>query len=178
MNLVKKNFCYIITIVLILLLSFFKTFHFLTESILGRFLLVSLLACIACSNKVLGLVAVLAIILAFNYNDLYIVQPYNYYEGFEGSSKEDTTSKKDIKKAADSASDAASKIIKSASLLNTSDTEKPLAREGFCMTDRERNIQKGKQSNSIPVSIYSRGNESDAISPSDKSVFSGLFSSV
>ena len=177
MNLVKKNIGYIITIVLILLLSFFKTFRFLTESILGRLLLVSLLACIACSNKILGLVAVLAIILAFNYNELRVVQPYNYYEGFEDSSKEDTT-KEDRKKASDLASDATSKIIKTVSVSTKSNTEKPVAREGFCMSDRERNIQKGKQSNSIPVSVHSRGNEIDSVSPSEKSVFSGLFSSV
>ena len=171
MNLVKKNLGYIITIVLIVLLSCFGTFRFLTESILGRVLLVALVSCIACSNKILGLVAVLAIILAFNYNELRVVQPYNFYEGFEASSKEATSKEEDKQKA----SDVTSKIIKTASAPKPS---KDTAREGFCMSDRERNIQKGKQSNSIPVSAYTRGNKTDSVDPSDKSVFSGLFSSV
>jgi hypothetical protein len=167
MNLIKKNIGYIITIVLFLLLTSFKIFQFLTNSILGRLLLISLVAFIACCNKFLGLVAVLAIIIAFNYNELRVVQPYNYYEGFESGTKEE-----DKKKA----NDAATKIIKT----NTTPTKTTThtAREGFCMSDRERNIQKGKQSNSIPVSIHARGNRTDNVSPSDKSVFSGLFSSV
>ena len=173
MNLVKKNIGYIITVVLIILLSCFKIFRFLTETILGRLLLVSLVVCVACSNKILGLVAVLAVILAFNYNEMRVVQPYNYYEGFKSAS--DSLKENDKKKAVDTAN----KIIKTASI-PAKDVEpaKPAAREGFCMSDRERNIQKGKQSNSIPVSVYSRGNKTDNVSPTDKSIFSGLFSSV
>jgi hypothetical protein len=167
MNLVKKNIGYIVTIVLIILLSCFKIFRFLTESILGRLILISLVLCIACANKILGLVAVLAVIVAFNYNDLRVVQPYNFYEGFETSSKENAKA---------NAEKAASNIIKETNK-TTPSKDKP-AREGFCMSDRERTLQKGKQSNSIPVSSYSRGNIMDNVSPSDKSVFSGLFSSV
>ena len=49
-------------------------------------------------------------------------------------------------------------------------------REGFCMSDRELNILRGKQSNVVPVFNNYRNQNNDVL-PSDKSIFSGLFSS-
>ena len=58
----------------------------------------------------------------------------------------------------------------------TTTTETFGGREGFNIIDRERTMQKGKQSNTIPVFPKSRNQEN--IHPYDNSTFSNLFSAV
>jgi len=56
-----------------------------------------------------------------------------------------------------------------------SDTSKPTdnaAREGFCMSDKEINMLRGKQSNAIPVH---HREQTEDVSPSDKSVFTDSY---
>jgi hypothetical protein len=48
------------------------------------------------------------------------------------------------------------------------------AREGFCMSDKELNILRGKQSNAVQVFSKSR-EQSDEVEPTDKSVFTSDF---
>ena len=57
----------------------------------------------------------------------------------------------------------------------TSSSISSSAREGFCMSDRELNILRGKQSNAVHVTSKSR-EQNDDIEASDNSVFSSGFS--
>ena len=49
-------------------------------------------------------------------------------------------------------------------------------REGFCMSDRELNILRGKQSSTVPVFNKSR-EQINEVDPTDKSVFSDSYAS-
>jgi hypothetical protein len=60
---------------------------------------------------------------------------------------------------------------------SVSGTESFKGREGFCMTDRESNMLRGKQSNAVPVFNNLR-EQSDDVSPTDKSVFTSEYASV
>jgi hypothetical protein len=83
----------IATIVLIILLTQSKTFDFLTETYLGRLVLLTFVLFISYCNQMAGLFAVLCVIISYNYYDMYKVKSYNYdyyennsyYEGFDVS---------------------------------------------------------------------------------------------
>ena len=81
----KNNMGIVITLILVILLSQSRFFDFLTETALGRMFILMLIILISYTNKFLGLLAVLFIIIAFNQYDMNVVQSYNYYEGFDGS---------------------------------------------------------------------------------------------
>jgi hypothetical protein len=186
----SKNIMGIVsTLILVILLTQSRFFDFLTETALGRMVLLSFVILISYTNKILGLLAVLLIIIAFNQYNMNVVQSYNYFEGFDGSGNVTATNivndkatilkdKENIMKKKINAvnnktnnSDQTTTTTSSA----TSTTESFGGREGFCMTDRESNMLRGKSSNSIPVFNNSREQDDD-ISPSDKSVFSSSFS--
>ena len=194
----KKYIGVIATLVLIMLLSTFKTFDFLTETYLGKFVLLLLLIIIAHNNHILGLVAVLSIIIAFNKYELNQVHSYNYYEGFDVSGNASDASgntmlttilndKENILKAKKNIIDEKIDYIQQNSPAPTTSTPttptttttsaSTSGTEGFCMTDREINILRGKKSNTIPIFDNSR-EQSDDISPSDKSLFSSTFSFI
>jgi hypothetical protein len=180
------------TLILVILLTQSRFFDFLTETALGRMVLLAFIILISYTNQILGLLAVLAIIIAFNQYDMNVVQGYNYYEGFNVSDlsgnvtassvvNDKSTMLKDkeklMKKKLNAVNNKVNSTAQTATTTpsNTSTTESFGGREGFCMTDRELNMLRGKQSNSIPVFNSSR-EQNDDISPSDKSVFSNLFS--
>ena len=193
----KNNMGIVITLVLVILLSQSKFFDFLTETYLGKMFILCLIILISYTNKFLGLLAVLFIIIAFNHYDMNVVRSYNYYEGFDGS--DNSISRANIKDKI-SNEEAKEYIIKQkASVLQNQDNANQIAtttsndtsintnmnngtsksfggREGFCMTDRETNMLRGKQSNSIQVFNNTR-NQDDDVSPTDKSVFSNLYTS-
>ena len=79
----KKNAGIVCTLILVILLTQARFFDFLTENALGRMVLLLLIAFISHIHKLMGLLVVLCIILAFHYNDEHVVQSYNYYEGFQ-----------------------------------------------------------------------------------------------
>lgn len=188
----KNNMGVVVTLILVILLSQSRFFNFLTETALGRMVILALIIFISYINKILGLLAVLAIIISFNQYNMNVVQSYNYYEGFDvsGNSTANTIindkinilkDKEDIlhKKLAAvnnqvNASQTATTTSSAAS--GSSTTESFGSREGFCMTDRELNILRGKQSNTIQVFNNTR-EQDDNVSPSDKSVFSGEYAS-
>jgi hypothetical protein len=174
-------------------LSQSRFFDFLTETALGRMFILVLIIFISYTNKFLGLLAVLFVIIAFNQYDMNVVQSYNYYEGFDGSgnstasavlndkitiekAKEDIAKQKLTALSNQGNSSQTATTTSSAASGTTTTTESFNGREGFCMTDRESNILRGKQSNTIPVFNNTR-NQDDNVSPSDKSVFSSLYSS-
>ena len=168
----KNNMGIVITLILVILLSQSRFFDFLRETALGRMIILLLIIFISYTNKFLGLLAVLFIIIAFNQYDMNIVK---IYEGFDGSGNTTTSAvmNDDILKQ-----NLTNKSNDSQTIATTSSTasESFSGREGFCMTDRESNILRGKQSNTIPVFNNTR-NQDDDINPSDKSVFSSSYSS-
>jgi hypothetical protein len=177
----KNNMGVVIVLILLVLLSQARLFSFLIDTPLGRIVLLALISFIAYTNKILGLVAVLFVIIAFNNNDMNMVYSYNYYEGFDGSGNVlNGTVKNTIKNKLQTVQqDISGNITNSSTTSNTSSssgTETFKGREGFCMTDRESNILRGKQSNTIPVFNNSR-EQSDDVSPSDKSVFGSEYAS-
>jgi hypothetical protein len=194
----------IATIVLIILLTQSKTFDFLTETYLGRLVLLTFVLFISYCNQMAGLFAVLCVIISYNYYDMYKVNSYNYkhyennsyYEGFDvsrnnvntmdmsgnriasgnmsenriasGNMSENRIAERDVSGNKEDATSLTS--------LNNSDSEKKTekissrfeGKEGFCIPERELNILRGKQSNSIPVMNIRNKYHTE---PSDKSSF-------
>ena len=188
----KNNMGIAITLILVIMLSQSRFFDFLTETALGRMVILALIIFISYANKILGLLAVLAIIIAYNQYSLggNMVQSYNYYEGFDVSGNSAASAiasdkinilkeKEDIlkqKMAVLNNQVNSSQTATTTSSAASSSTTEGFSREGFCMTDRESSILKGKQSNTIPVFSNTR-EQDDNVSPSDKSVFSGSYAS-
>jgi hypothetical protein len=189
LNLLSKNNIGIVaTLILVMLLSQSRFFDFLTETPLGRMILLAITILITYTNKTFGLLAVLFIICAFKVND---VSLYNY-EGFtfqnmsdekDLTKEKDSTKEKDLAKAIDSLkTEYDSKKIQlitpnfdsSHIATITSSSVSSNAREGFCMSDRELNILRGKQSNAVHVFSKSR-EQNNEIEPTDKSVFTSNY---
>ena len=188
----KNNMGIVIALILVILLSQSKFFNFLAETYIGRLFLLAFIIFVAYTNKILGLFAVLCVVIAFNYNDMNYVRSYNFYEGFDGSgntvdpsgnpiinnktvidqAKKDILTQK-INMLQQKASNAAANTNTTSGTTTSGTTT--TGTEGFCMSDRESNILKGKPSNAIPVFNNSR-EQSDYVSPSDKSVFTGDYS--
>jgi hypothetical protein len=138
----------------IILLTQSKFFNVFIDTHLGRLILLILIIFISYINKFIGLTAILFIILALNKNNDYNIYDYTLYEGFNSVKTPQNNSNK-----------------------NDNLKNKNKSIEGFCMTDRESNILKGKQSNTIPV-FNSNKNEIDNVSPYENSFFTNDFSII
>jgi len=116
---------------LVVLLSQSSFFNFFIDTLLGRSFLILFLLLIAYTNKFLGVAVVLFIIMLFNGSDI------GYLEGFEEGSDKKSDKKSEEKK----------------DKVEEPDVKQPstTAVEGFDIVSTERYIQKGKQSNQIPV---------------------------
>jgi hypothetical protein len=179
----KNNMGIVITLILAILLSQARFFDFLIDTHLGRMVLLAFVILIAYTNKILGLVAVLFVIITFN-NKMNTVHSYNFYEGFDVSGNNiptDGTAKDKIKdKIQSNVQNNMNSNTNSSTTTATSSavsgTETFKGREGFNMADRELNMLRGKPSNSVPVFNNLR-NQSDDVSPSDKTVFSSEYAS-
>ena len=83
-QLVSKNSVgAVATLFLVILLSQARFFNFLIDTALGRAILILFILGISYTNKILGVVAVLFIIIAFNNSDI------GYLEGFTSSPNTD-----------------------------------------------------------------------------------------
>jgi hypothetical protein len=157
-QLVSKNSVgAVATLFLVILLSQARFFNFLIDTALGRAILILFILGISYTNKILGVVAVLFIIIAFNNSDI------GYLEGFTPTPPTPpptttTTTKETKDKLGESKSEG--KGI-----------------EGFNITEKEGVMLRGKRSSEIPVYSNAR-NQEDDVEPSDKSVFTGNYSSV
>ena len=159
----KNNIGVVVTLFLVILLSQSRFFDFLMETLLGRLALLGMIGIVSYSNKILGLFAVLAIMLAFNHYDS------NGYR-FEGFT--DSQNKLDMLKAKE---DELAKLKENALKRSTDKKEKEEeGREGFCLSDKEINMLRGKQSNTIPVFNNTR-DQDDNVGPSDNSIFSDTY---
>ena len=187
----KNNMGIGITLILVILLSQSRFFDFLTDTPSGRIILLALIVLIAYTNKILGLLAVLFVIIAFNQNDISVVQSYNFYEGFDGSGNstimKDKLTQDKLTQDKLTQDKAKEDILKkkmpvlntdgnSSQTTATSSKESFGGREGFCMSDRELNILRGKQSSTVPVFNKSR-EQINEVDPTDKSVFSDSYAS-
>jgi hypothetical protein len=169
----KNNMGIVVTLIFVILLSQSRFFDFLTDTLSGRIILLALIVLIAYTNKILGLLAVLFVIIAFNQNDTNVVQSYNFYEGFDSSGN---LTDSVIMKAK-----AKEDILKQKTQLlstnnDSSQTTTTTAKEGFCISDKELNILRGKQSSTVPVFNKSR-EQINEVDPTDKSVFSDSYAS-
>jgi hypothetical protein len=186
MGFTKNNVGIFITLILVILLCVSKFFNFLTETPLGRFILLAFVVLISYTHKMLGLLAVLFIIIAFNNYDLNTVYAYplGIYENFDVSGNTTDASgntiaskiAQNIQANSNSVSQTATTTSSAASTTTTTPENFRGGREGFGITDRESNMLRGKPSNSIPVFNNSR-EQSDDVSPSDKSVFTSDYAS-
>jgi len=187
----KNNMGIGITLILVILLSQSRFFDFLTDTPSGRIILLALIILIAYTNKILGLLAVLFVIIAFNQNDISVVQSYNFYEGFDGSGNstimKDKLTQDKLTQDKLTQDKAKEDILKkkmpvlntdgnSSQTTATSSKESFGGREGFCISDRELNILRGKQSSTVPVFNKSR-EQINEVDPTDKSVFSDSYAS-
>ena len=166
-NLVSKNNVgAVATLFLVILLSQARFFNFLIDTALGRAILILFILGISYTNKILGVVAVLFIIIAFNNSDI------GYLEGFttDPNMSPNTNEKNDDVKKNDD--------------VNKNDDEKVDEKkseskgiEGFNITEKEQQMLRGKRSNEVPVYPNARIQDDD-VEPSDKTVFVGNYSSV
>ena len=148
----KNNLGAVATLFLVILLSQSRFFDFLIDTALGRAILILFILGISYTNKILGVVAVLFIIIFFNSSDI------GYLEGF--TSSPNTNEKIDeVKKKVDEKKSESKGI------------------EGFNITEREHMMLRGKRSSEVPVYSNAR-NQADDVEPSDKSVFAGSYSTV
>ena len=146
----KKSLGSIATLFLVILLSQSRFLNFLIETSLGRAILILFILGISFTNKILGIVAVLFIIIAFNNSDI------GYLEGF--------TNPANIAKTQN---------------VNVDDKKKTNNKsvEGFNINEREHTMLKGKQSSSVPVYPNAR-NQTENVEPTDKTTFTENYSSL
>lgn len=180
----KKNLGFVGALMLAILLSQSRMLRFLVDTVLGRFALIAMLIFISYTNKILGVVSVLLIVISFN------VSGGDYLEGFEENGEKKEEKKDEVKN--DETKDENDKEIKkvivaTASATQTSQPEnEPLnetqtatettttATEGFNILGMENEIKRGKNSNTIPVSVLM--SSSDSALPYDSSVMRESFS--
>ena len=178
----KNNLGVVISLLLVILLSQGRVFNFLLDSALGRAILILFILVISYTNKILGVVSVLFIIIMFNNSDI------GYMEGFTNSSSTNNSNSNSTTNMSSKMPTNSNKDTTSTSTDTTTTTTTPTLTdeqkqqlmatlqekakdkdtstvtsssaavsggvEGFNTFETERNIQKGKQSNSIPVSSY------------------------
>jgi hypothetical protein len=147
-NIIGKNsFGAIIVLLLVILLSQSQFFDFLINTSLGRFFLIGIVLLVSCIHKIFGIISVLFIIIIFNNSD------FSFLEGMKGMSLRPETFQ----------------------YINGSNKKQMnMPREGTDVVGKERQIQKGRDSNTIPVNDYMK--KSDNLYPHDSPTFSDFFS--
>lgn len=181
----KNNLGAATSLILVILLSQAKFFNFLIDTPLGRAILILFILFISYTNKILGVVSVLFIIIMFNSSDI------GYMEGFtapsSNNSNDSSTTNNTTRsstKTNDTTTDSSTtptltdeqkqqimtKLQEKAKDNSTTTTSSSfVASEGFDIIGTENTIKRGKQSNSIPVNSFMKN--SDDIMP-----FGGSFS--
>lgn len=177
-------------LLLVVLLSQSNFFDFLFDTALGRAVLILLVIVTSYTNKILGVVSVLMIIIMFNSGSFGIL------EGLEQMN--DDKKKADEKKMDDMKKDASKKkkdvvvdvdtteqdetideLKKELSTIMASQTntpeEKPVGVEGFDVLGTERALQKGAPSNCLNVN--NKDKSCDSVLPVEGgSMFSSVYS--
>lgn len=162
----KNNMGAVSTLILVILLSQARFFDFLMDTALGRAVLILFILGISYTNKILGVVAVLFIIIIFNQSNL------GYMEGFTDVSGNSVTVPN-----APEIQQKKNEIKQNVQQNQTTSKESFGGREGFNIIDREGTILRGKRSSEIPVLSNAR-TQNDDIEPTDTSIFSSAFSAL
>jgi len=152
-----------------------STFETITMSYLGRLILIAFIIMFASLNKTWGLVAILCLVIAYQYYERSL--GWIPYEGFENNTDGTANSNATAvvkatllkKQREQSASTDASGNTANAT------TSSATATEGFCLTDKESTIQKGKQSNKI--NVKKRFSSDNPLEPSNPTLFKDLYAS-
>lgn len=182
----KNNMGVVATLLLVILLSQSRFLNFFIETPLGRAVLILFILGISYTNKILGVVSVLFVIILVSNSKMAV-----FAEGFTDDSKETTADKEMTEdkgttedKDTKAKEDEDVKMDKPKALpkpkpvkkeKTVDDSDKPVGgREGFNIIDREGTMLRGKRSNEVPVFANAR-NQNDDVEPSDKSVFGGDF---
>ena len=191
-NLVSKNNIGVVgTLILAIFLSQSRSIDFLFRTVLGRLTLIVLILAMSYSNKILGVVGVLFVVIIFSSTN---IEGLDNMETTVTTTTTDTTIpdttdeatgkdakgtntivKKDKKGASVSGTpideaqtgvteDTNTEDITTANAGENVDTTENAAVEGFDIIGLERNMQKGKDSNKIPVN---HNNDMDNILPGD-----------
>lgn len=155
----KNNIGVVATLFLAILLSHSRFFDFLIDTTLGRAILILFILGISYTNKILGVVAVLFIIISFSNSNI------AYMEGFTNTDKQHVTI------------DEQPVTIDEESVTINESVDDDKGMEGFNINEREETMLRGKRSNEVQVFSNAR-NQDDDVEPSDKSVFTSSFSSV
>lgn len=139
-----------ILLLLMILISQSRILDMLFDTVLGRVLLIGLIIAISYMNKTMGVVGVFLIIIA--------ISNARMFEGFETKHTDKHTDKHADK---EKVKDKDTEKIK----VTTGKKDEPTkAIEGFDILGKERSIQQGKNSNTIPVN-KSGGETSSSFMP-------------
>jgi hypothetical protein len=196
-NLVSKNNIGVVgTLILAIFLSQSRSIDFLFRTVLGRLTLIVLILAMSYSNKILGVVGVLFVVIIFSSTN---IEGLDNMETTVTTTTTDTTIpdtivtdtttdeatgkdakgantivKKDkngasvsgtpIDEAQTGVTETETEDITTADASENVDTTENAAVEGFDIIGLERNIQKGRDSNKIPVN---HNNDMDNILPVD-----------
>ena len=169
----KNNVGAVATLFLVILLSQSRFFDFLIDTALGRTILILFILGISYTNKILGVVAVLFIIIAFNNSDIGYLEGFTNTKATKDKVDEDTSVSKTDGTSV-SKTDGTSVSKTDSTSVSKTDSK---GIEGFNITEKEHMMLRGKRSSEIPVYSNAR-NQDDDVEPSDKAVFSGNYSSV
>lgn len=182
----KNNLGAATSLILVILLSQSKFFNFLLDTALGRAILILFILFISYTNKILGVVSVLFIIILFNSSDI------GYMEGFTAPSSSNNSNDSSTTNTSTTTNDSTTTSSTTPTLTDeqkqqiisklqeetknsskdnstTTTSSSSVASEGFDIIGTENTIKRGKQSNSIPVNSFMKN--SDDIMP-----FGGSFS--
>lgn len=166
-------------LLLVLLLSQSKVLDLMMNTALGRIAMIVLILAISYIHKTLGVISVLLIII--------MVNNIGFMEGFDASSndlkKEETVKEKEpvqkeenvsanLSRSIDDIKNELAKAV-AATSAKEPDTEPVIKSEGFDVLGTERDLQKGKCSNSIGTNPLQN---CDMISPVEGNMFSNFFS--
>ena len=152
----KNNVGCVATLLLIILLSQSKILNFLIETTMGRSCLILFILFISYTNKILGIVSVLFIIILFNNSGIAFMEGFTQVDNIKD--KKGLTNDHDTILATSSASTSRA------------------AAEGFDMVSKERYMQRGMQSNQIPVNDFMR--ESKNVAPYEGGLSTNSFSTI
>ena len=181
----KQNIGVGLTLLLTILLSQSNIMNLLFDTILGRIVLVLIIFSISYTNYLLGIVSTLFVMMI-------LMCYYNYSENFEAMIPLDTTTSTPLSDTTTSTplSDTTTSTLLSDTTTSTplsdTTTSTPLSdaqddnkyniTEGFDILGTERNLQRGKKSNTIMVNEDMR--KSENIDPYDGSSNLSYYTSI
>lgn len=161
----QNNIGVAVLLLLAVVLSQSRVFDYMVNTVLGRALFIAILVFLSYIHRMLGVVCMLLIVILFSMSNV------DYLEGFSSqNSMPSTYTQPPMQQAptmqAPAVSTPATIPIET---LSSPATSTSIAKEGFDIVGKERNIQKGRNSNSIPVNDFMR--ESTNVAPYEGAPF-------